>query len=494
MHHLWRKIIASFIRISLILLAFGCSQYAWAAPPTIDGCQIYPADNIWNTPVDQLPLDPHSATYINSIGAGNHVHADFGTGTIGIPFVSVPGTEPLLNINFTLYGDESDPGPYPVPVSAPVEGGPDSDGDRHVLGVDHDNCVLYEMYRAFPNASDWDAGCGAVYDLNVNGPLRTDGFTSADAAGLPILPGLVRYEEVAAGAVTHAIRFTAPRTQNVHIWPARHDAGSSNSAYPPMGARLRLRSNYDISGFSADVQVILQALKTYGMILADNGSAWFLTGAPNDSWDNDMLHEMDVVLGSDFQVVDTSVVMVDPNSGQAGTWPPPPIFSDDFEDNDVTDWASLLGTWTASAGNMTGTSIKKADNFPNAFLPGCVNCMIEADLQVISPGATISLLGWYVDKKNYVELQILDKKDKVVLKKYSTSGKSKQATRLTITPGVNYHVRIRYTPDGVVAEIPGLSQPLVVNSSAVSTGTVGFRVKSTTGTPATGSFAAIIVY
>lgn len=477
----------------VLVVAFGFARVSPAAPPTLDGCPIFPADNIWNVPVDQLPLDPFSATYISSIDlGGNHnLHPDFGTGDIGIPFISVPGT-PLVPITFTLYGDESDPGPYPIPVNAPVEGGPGSDGDRHVLGVDHDNCVLYEMYRAFPNVSDWDAGCGAVYPLTVNGPLRTDTFTSADAAGLPIFPGLVRYEEVNAGAINHAIRFTAPFTQNKHIWPARHHAGSANTKYPPMGARLRLRSNYDISGFPPSVQVILQALKTYGMILADNGSGWFLTGAPNDNWDDDALHQLTTVPGTAFEVVDTSVLMIDADSGQARSWPPPPIFSDDFEDNNVSDWTPVKGTWLATGGRMTGTYTKKTDNFPDAFTAGCSNCIIEADMQINTPGGRASLLGWYIDKRNYVELRLMDDKNKVLLRKLGGTG-GKKSLSLAITPGVNYHVRLRYTNGLIVAEVGGLP-PLVVNSPSVPSGTVGFRVKSTTGTPATGSFGGIVVY
>lgn len=288
------------------------------------GCGILPANNIWNTPIDTMPLDPNSDAYIATIGASRNVHADFGSGEwdggpIGIPYVEVSGTQPMVPIDFSPgWPDESDPGPYPVPPDAPIEGGPAADGDRHVLVVDTDNCTLYELYRAFPQTGGgWEAESGAVYDLNSN-VLRPDGWTSADAAGLPILPGLVRYDEVASGAIHHAIRFTVPQTRRAYVWPARHFASSlTGMQYPPMGQRFRLRADFDTSGYSHDARVILQALKTYGMILADNGSAWYISGAPDERWDNDILHELDDVFGSDFEAVDVSSLMVDPNSGEA---------------------------------------------------------------------------------------------------------------------------------------------------------------------------------
>jgi hypothetical protein len=221
-------------------------------------------------------------------------------------------------INISPYASESDPGPYPIPANAPVEGAPNTGGDRHVLVVRQGECKLYELYRAFRNGSgsSWNAESAAKYDLNSNA-LRPDTWTSADAAGLPILPGLVRYEEVAAGEINHAIRFTVPQTRKAHVWPARHDASDlTGSQYPPMGQRFRLRADFNISGYSHDAQVILIALKKYGMILADNGSAWYISGAPNPAWDNDVLHELDDVVGSDFEAVDVSSLMVDPNSGQ----------------------------------------------------------------------------------------------------------------------------------------------------------------------------------
>ena len=290
-------------------------------PPAVAGCTIFPADNVWNTPVDTLPVDTSSDTYIATIGADAHVHADFGSGTwaggpIGIPYVVVPGTQPKVDVTFG-YDDESDPGPYPIPPTAPIEGGPNSDGDRHVLVVDRDSCVLYELYRAFPQPDgSWHAGSGAVFDLSSHA-FRPAGWTSADAAGLPILPGLVRYDEVAEGEIRHALRFTVPQTRKAYVWPARHHALNLTGAqYPAMGQRFRLRADFDVAGFSQDVQIILQALKRYGMILADNGSAWYISGVPDERWDNDVLHELHDVKGSDFEAVDVSSLMMDPDSGQ----------------------------------------------------------------------------------------------------------------------------------------------------------------------------------
>ncbi|NKQ36093.1 MAG: hypothetical protein HF973_10825 [Chloroflexi bacterium] len=296
-----------------------------APPPNIAGCDVFPADNIWNTPVDTLPVHINSTAYMETIGLNDNIHADFGSGVwppgsnspIGIPYVDVPGSQTPVAVSFT-WADESDPGPYPIPPDAPIEGGPDADGDRHVIVLDRDNCVLYEMYNAFPQGDgSWTADSGAKFDLSSHA-LRPDTWTSADAAGLPILPGLVRYEEVAAGEIRHAIRFTAPQTQRAYIWPARHYASSlTDPYYPPMGLRVRLKAGVDISGFSPQAQVVAQAMQTYGLILADNGSSWYISGAPDDRWDNDVLHELDQLTGADFEAVDVSGLMVDPDSGEA---------------------------------------------------------------------------------------------------------------------------------------------------------------------------------
>jgi hypothetical protein len=302
-----------------------------AAPPGLGGCQVFPTNNIWNARVDQLPPDNLSQTYVDSIGAGSHVHPDFGTvyagAPNGIPYIVVPGSQAFVKVNFVAWPDESDPSPYPIPGNAPIEGGPSSSGDRHVLVLDQGNCTLYELGAAYPNGDGtWNANCGAVFDLSSDA-LRPATWTSADAAGLPILPGLVRYDEVQSGAITHAIRFTAPATQDKFIWPARHQAGDADASLPPMGERFRLKADYDISGFPHDDQVILQALKTYGMILADNGSSWYLSGAPDPRWSDDDLHLLGQVPGSAFEAVDESSLMVDPNSGAVH---PPFVFTHFF--------------------------------------------------------------------------------------------------------------------------------------------------------------------
>lgn len=300
----------------------GCTSSVCGQTPA--ACPILPADNIWNRSIEMLSIHANSAAYVGSIGTGTGLHPDFGSGLyegkpFGIPFVQVPAGQPAVAISFTEAPDESDPGPYPIPRDAPVENGSCSDGDRHVIVLQEGTCMLYELYAARQqNDGSWTAGSGAKFDLTSN-DLRPATWTSADAAGLPILPGLVRYEEIAAGAINHALRFTAARTQSTYVWPARHQAGStSNTGVPPMGQRFRLKSSVDISAFSLTNQIILQALKTYGMILADNGSNWYLSGAPDNRWDNDDLRELqNGIRGSDFEAVDVSSLQINVNSGQA---------------------------------------------------------------------------------------------------------------------------------------------------------------------------------
>lgn len=303
------------------LAAFALAGAAAAsASPILTVRPMFPRDNVWNVAVDQLPVDANSAAYVTTIGAAKPMHADFGTvyngAPNGIPFVVVPGAQPRVAVSFD-YADESDPGPYPIPADAPIEGGPQSAGDRHVLVVDRDGGKLYELFAAYPNQDgSWHAGSGAIFDLSGNA-LRPATWTSADAAGLPILPGLVRYEEVVAGEIPHALRFTAPQTRNAFVWPARHKASSLTGAnYPPMGQRFRLKASVDIASFGPNVQVILRALKRYGMFLADNGSSWFLSGAPDPRWDDSELHQLGQLTGSDFEAVDESALMVDPSSGR----------------------------------------------------------------------------------------------------------------------------------------------------------------------------------
>jgi hypothetical protein len=280
--------------------------------PAVGGCPVFPASSSWNRPVDRLPVAADSAQLVASIGLGSPVHADFGSGLydghlIGIPYVVVHGkTTPKSRVAFD-YADESDKGPYPIPAGVPIEGDPrPDDGDRHALIVDRDSCRLYELYALHRSGSRWAAGSGAIWNLRTNA-LRTAGWTSADAAGLPILPGLARWDEAAAGQIDHALRFTAPRTRRAYIYPARHFASdSTDPSLPPMGLRVRLKASFDTSGFPPQARIVLAALKRYGMILADNGSPWYISGAPSPRWSNDQLHTLGRVTGGDFEVVDTS--------------------------------------------------------------------------------------------------------------------------------------------------------------------------------------------
>ena len=289
---------------------------------TIGGCPLFPPNNIWNYDISKLPVHVNSARFIKSIGLQSQVHADFGAGLyngapIGIPYIVVPGKQNRVPVHFD-YASESDPGPYPIPPGAPVEGGPRSNGDRHVIVVNSGTCKLYEMFAAYPQSDgSWKAGSGAVWNLNSNA-LRPRYWTSADAAGLPILPGLVRYDEVAAGAIKHALRFTVDRTRRAFLWPALHYASAdTNPNLPPMGLRLRLKANVEISSFSRQNRVILTALKHYGMIVADNGSSWYISGVPDSRWNNDDLHTLGKISGSDFEVVDESSLQINSDSGQA---------------------------------------------------------------------------------------------------------------------------------------------------------------------------------
>jgi hypothetical protein len=271
---------------------------------------VFPASNAWNQRVDALPVAADSARLVQSIGLTAGMHADFGSGLyegrpIGIPFDVVSHATPRSRVSFD-YADESDRVRYPIPKTVHIEGGRSSDGDRHALLLDRDACKLYELYALYPRGGGWHAGSGAVWNLRSNA-LRPAGWTSADAAGLPIFPGLARYDEVARGVIDHALRFTAPRTRKAYVYPARHYASSSDDpSLPPMGLRVRLKADVDISGFPRQARVVLQALKTYGMILADNGSSWYVSGAPNPKWSNDDLHSLGRITGADFEVVDTS--------------------------------------------------------------------------------------------------------------------------------------------------------------------------------------------
>lgn len=279
--------------------------------PTVGGCQVFPSDNAWNRRVDDAPLRADSDAIIDRIQSigGTRLHPDFGENpNYGIPFVVVPAAQPEVPVRYVAYGDESDPGPFPIPVDAPIEGGASATGDRHAIALRSGTCELFELYRAFPEGSGWRADSGARFDLSSNA-LRPLGWTSADAAGLPILPGLVRYDEVEAGEIRHAIRVTFSRTQRGYILPATHFASSdTDPTLPPMGLRLRLRASFDTSQLTGQARVIAVAMQRYGLIVADNGSNWFFQGAPSDGWDDDDLGQLKAISGDEFEVVDTGPI------------------------------------------------------------------------------------------------------------------------------------------------------------------------------------------
>lgn len=273
-----------------------------SADAALTGCAVFPASNWWNTDISSAPVDAKSSTYVATIGAGAALHPDFGT-QYGIPSVNVNALVPKKKVIFG-YASESDPGPYPIPPNPPIE----KFSDAHLLMFHTDECKLYELFQTSKSGSQWYAGSGAIWDLTKNS-TRPKGWTSADAAGLPIYPGLVRYEEVTSGVINHALRFTAPKTQHGFVAPASHYASSSyDTSRPPMGVRFRLKASFNISGYPQSMKVILTALKKYGMFLADNGSSWYLSGSPSPSWNDGAINTLKQVHGSDFEAVATGPI------------------------------------------------------------------------------------------------------------------------------------------------------------------------------------------
>ncbi len=305
-----RTLAALLLALAAVLGAGGASAHALRLPAA-PGCPIFPRENPWNQRVDSLPVAAGSARQIASIGLAARAHADFGAGLwnggpIGIPFDVVSSATPRSRVSFR-YADESDRVGYPIPKNVHIEGGSSAGGDRHAILLDRSACRLYELYALSPTpGGGWRAGSGAVWNLRSNA-LRPAGWTSADAAGLPIFPGLARWDEVERGVIDHALRFTAPHTRRAYVYPARHSASSATDrALPPMGLRVRLKASVDISSFPPQARVVLTALRRYGMILADNGSPWYVSGAPSPHWSNDDLHSLGRLTGADFEVVDTS--------------------------------------------------------------------------------------------------------------------------------------------------------------------------------------------
>jgi len=376
-----------------------------AAAQTIGSCPVFAANNVWNARIDTLPVHPKSSAYVNSIGPTSTSHADFGSGLwqgapIGIPFVTVPGSQPKVPVSF-LYASESDPGPYPIPPTVPIEGGSSSTGDRHIEVIDQTNCILYELSGAYlqPNGS-WTGVAGAVFDLKANN-LRPATWTSADAAGLPIFPGLARYDEVAAGVIKHALRFTAPQTQKAFIWPGRHQASSiTDPNYPPMGVRFRLKASFNVGSFSTQTQVLLRAMQQYGMFLADNGTAWYVGGAPDERWDNNQLHEFGQLHGTDFEAVDESSLMVDPNSAAVSGGSTPGVltlsqtslnfgYSGSMVTSTQTVALSFNGvsgaSWTASS-NQPNITVSPAAGTGNTVLQITATAGSNGVVTVTAPG------------------------------------------------------------------------------------------------------------
>jgi hypothetical protein len=304
-------VVVRLLAAAAAVLALGGSSAQALRLPAAPRCAIFPATNAWNERVDSLPVAPDSARLIASIGLDAGLHADFGSGLwnggpIGIPFDVVGKRTPRSRVSFE-YASESNRVRYPIPRTVHIEGGPSSTGDRHAILLDRDACRLYELYALYPTAGGgWRAGSGAVWNLRSNA-LRPAGWTSADAAGLPIFPGLARYDEVGRGVIDHALRFTAPSTRRAYVYPARHYASdSTDPSLPPMGLRVRLKASFDVSGFPRQARIVLTALKRYGMILADNGSPWYVSGAPDRRWSNEQLHTLGRVTGADLEIVDTS--------------------------------------------------------------------------------------------------------------------------------------------------------------------------------------------
>ncbi|HEX6805826.1 MAG TPA: hypothetical protein VF133_19275 [Terriglobales bacterium] len=347
-----------------------CSGMTVGQLTSLNGFVPFPADNAWNTDISALPVDPNSANIINFIGATVTLHPDFGSGTfhnqtIGIPYQVVAGTQAKVNVTLNAFADESDPGPEPIPANALIEGYPKpGNGDRHVLVLEKDGCWLYELYNASVKNGVWSADQASIWDMTID-EQRPYTWTSADAAGLPIFVGLARYDEVAAGAINHALRFTVPTTQKAFVLPATHWASTTTStSAPPMGTRLRLKASFDISGFPADDQVILTALKKYGMILADNGSAIFISGAPDSRWNNSDLNLLKSITASNFEVVQQGTIYTPAN---VPTGPSPTISSFTANPPTVSAGQPVTLSWSVSnsiyniispqAGPVRGTSI-----------------------------------------------------------------------------------------------------------------------------------------
>jgi len=364
------------VAVLLITSVCGVAQAGTCAGITVgqltslNGFIPFPSDNLWNTDISAAPVDPNSANIINFIGSTVTLHPDFGSGTfhnqtIGIPYQVVAGSQAKVNVTLNAFADESDPGPEPIPSNALIEGYPKpGNGDRHVLVLEKDGCWLYELYNASIKSGKWSADQASIWDMTID-EQRPYTWTSADAAGLPVFVGLARYDEVAAGAINHALRFTVPTSQRAFVLPATHWASTNtSSSAPPMGTRLRLKASFDISGFPADDQVILIALKKYGMILADNGSAIFISGAPDSRWNNTNLNLLKSITAANFDVVQQGTIYTPAN---VPTGPSPTISSFTANPTSISAGQPVTLNWSASSstynivsptvGPVRGTSV-----------------------------------------------------------------------------------------------------------------------------------------
>jgi hypothetical protein len=344
-----KRLALSFPRFDLMALFLfaGASLGHAGLSPDLTSIRIFPADNYWHWDISQYPVHANSDNFVASVGRNTSLHPDFGSNLAGapwgIPYIVVDKNQPKIAVNFTAYGDESDPGPYPIPLNTPIEGNDPLSGDRHVLAIDKDAKILYELFVAIPKSDHWDADCGAKFDLTSNA-MRPDTWTSADAAGLPILPGLVRYDEIARGEIDHAIRMTVQVSQRKYLWPAQHYASSNTSPnVPPMGLRFRMKASVDISKLPPAAKVVATALKKYGLIVADNGGNWFITGAPDDRMPDAEIDALKGFKGSDFEAVQS--IGTDGKPIQPGSGIKPFQFSRATQ-NASNLWFNLLGRRT----------------------------------------------------------------------------------------------------------------------------------------------------
>jgi len=352
--HSFALAIAALLLFCGTAVAQTCSGMTVGQLTSLNGFVPFPPTSLWNTDISAAPVDPNSANYINFIGSTVTLHPDFGAGTfhnqtIGIPYQVVAGTQAKVPVTLGAFFDESDPGPEPIPSNALIEGYPKpGNGDRHVLVLEKDGCWLYELYNAALTKGKWSADATAIWDMTIN-EQRPYTWTSADAAGLPVFVGLARYDEVAAGAINHALRFTVPSSQRAFVLPATHWASTNTDPNaPPMGLRLRLKASFNISGYPAEDQVILTAMKKYGLILADNGSAIFISGAPDNRWSNTNLNQLKQITASNFEVVQTGTIYTPAN---VPTGPSPAISS--FSANPSTVMAGQPVTLSWSVTNST---------------------------------------------------------------------------------------------------------------------------------------------